>query len=216
MARKDPGSTFLTPVDELWWPQQREMLWSPPPIPHLLSQLKVPEQTGSAHRERGRPQSLSRLGKRGFPRSAPAAEDKGETSAREYLGVKLSPKQIPLCPMAWNSAAHLPGPNPSQGFRANTATLVWLWFSAWHRNLHKCHPEHSQEELDPKPLEIPGNAAVSALLWSRLFLSKNGAGAKPGSDRAGSPRGRTSAQQREMSPALPSSRAVTALRLQQS
>lgn len=43
-----PGS-----CEWVWWPQQWEMLWSLPPIPHL----KVPEEIGSAYREKGKPQS---------------------------------------------------------------------------------------------------------------------------------------------------------------
>lgn len=143
----------------VWWPQQWEKLWSPPPIPHVLTLETA--QSARANwfclQGKGEAQSLCQLGKLGFPQSPPAAEDKGQTSEQVYLGMKLSPKQIPLCRIAWNSAAHLLGLNPSLGFRANTAKFVWLWFSTWHRNLQKCHPEHSQEELDPKPLEIHRN-----------------------------------------------------------
>lgn len=71
MARKALRCTFLTPVDEFGGPSSGRCS-GPYHSSHIswhYKHLKVPEQTGSAYREKGKPQRLSHLGKLGFPQS---------------------------------------------------------------------------------------------------------------------------------------------------
>lgn len=164
MARKALRWHLPESCGWVWWPQHWEKLWSPPPIPHLwhYKQLKVPEQTGSACREKGRPQSLSQLGKLRFPQSPPCCRGQRADPCTGIFRNEAQPWANPSVSHCLEFSCSPARAESLPGLQGKYSKFVWLWFSTWHRNHWKCHPEHSQEELDPKPLERRGNAAIPA------------------------------------------------------